>query len=337
MRWPSRLFVLLLAVGMLWAGVGLAEEQNDVEVHWGTDRLVEYRVGELPIILVIPHDGSRSPGDIPNRTRGIRGADRHAMAYGLRVYELLHERTGRRPHLVICHLHRRKVDVNRDVDEAAQGSEAAERTWSEFHGFIEQAKEKVAEAHEHGHLFDLHTMGRSAAVEIGHLLTRARLNADDDELNTDANRRRTSLRALVERSPLDLADLVRGPKSIGALLEERDIPTIPSPERPAPTGAFYSGGYITQRHGSHRGGTVDATQVEGNRTRLNNAEYREKFSQALAESILEFMKEHYDLEVQVDAEARGNVLPEPQQLVCLLVLTAVIEGRRHRGKFRRQE
>ena len=68
------------------------------------------------------------------------------------VASRLEELLGARPHLVICHLDRDFVDVNRPVGEGAQGDETAEAVWNDFHGYVRQAAETVGR----GILFDIH-------------------------------------------------------------------------------------------------------------------------------------------------------------------------------------
>ena len=48
-----------------------------------------------------------------------------------------------RPHVVRCHLHRSKVDANRDLGEAAFGNADAGLAWKEYHDFIDKAKRSI--------------------------------------------------------------------------------------------------------------------------------------------------------------------------------------------------
>ena len=48
-----------------------------------------------------------------------------------------------------------------------------------------------------------------------------------------------------------LEDLVRGPNSIGAFLQNANYDSVPSPTNKDPTGGdYYSGGYNTKRYGN---------------------------------------------------------------------------------------
>ena len=69
---------------------------------------------------------------------------------------------GRCPWMVINHLHRSKLDANRNVSEATGGDANAEVAWRAFHNFTTRAQEKVAAVHGDdgsaikGILFDVH-------------------------------------------------------------------------------------------------------------------------------------------------------------------------------------
>ena len=91
-----------------------------------------------------PHGGDLLPTEIPDRTFGVTGADRTTKELTLAVRDAFLEQTGLAPHVIISHLHRRKLDPNREILEAAQGSPFAENAWSEFQDFIELARETVA-------------------------------------------------------------------------------------------------------------------------------------------------------------------------------------------------
>lgn len=90
--------------------------------------------------------------------------------------------------------------------------------------------------------------------------------------------------------------LIRGPGSLGAMLADRGVPSVPSPADPDPGDAPYvPGGYnTTARHGSRAGGTVDGMQLElhfpGVRDDVVN---RRAFGAALAASVELYMLRHY--------------------------------------------
>ena len=44
------------------------------------------------------------------------------------------------PHIIICHLHKSKVNVDSDLANAAFGKDRAAVAWREYHKFIDMAK-----------------------------------------------------------------------------------------------------------------------------------------------------------------------------------------------------
>lgn len=284
------------------AGTSLPAATPFVEqTSFGRLNYTESVTGDLPIILTAPHGGTERPAEIPDRTYGSVLADANTEDVLRQVSLALLEKTGKRPHRVISHLHRIKLDANREIVEAAQGSPIAEQAWTEYHGFIEEAKRRLLTASAFGLLIDLH--GHAHAVprlELGYLLTDAELNLSDNTLSQPIYPNRTSIRALAARTTAPFVDLLRGPTSLGALMAARGYPSLPSPADPFPLGDdYFNGGYTTDRHGSRVSGAVDAIQIEANFAGVRDtAANRVLYAQALAESLLTFIERHYGVRLR---------------------------------------
>ena len=271
------------------------------QTTFGRLNYIEYVTGDLPIILSAPHGGTQRPTDIPDRTYGSVLADSNTEDVLRQVSLALIEKTGKRPHRVVCHLHRIKLDANREIVEAAQGSPIAELAWSEYHGFLEEAKRRLLVTSAFGLLIDLHGHAHAAPrLELGYLLTDAELNLSDSTLSQATYAGRTSIRALASRTTAPFVDLLRGPASLGALMASRGYSSLPSPADPFPLGDdYFNGGYTTDRHGSRLSGAVDAIQIEANFAGVRDtAANRVAYAQALAESLLTFMERHYGVRLR---------------------------------------
>jgi hypothetical protein len=109
----------------------------------GLNSYIEWIPGELPLVLSAPHGGTLLPTDIPDRTSGTTTRDLNTEELAREVADQFLARYGKRPHLIICRLSRRKLDANREIVEAAAGNPDAERAWREYHGFIEAAAAEV--------------------------------------------------------------------------------------------------------------------------------------------------------------------------------------------------
>lgn len=289
----ARALVFLVIV----CAVSLRAEQP-LRTQFGAQEYIEYQPGTLPLIIAAPHGGTLRPDGLPDRTFGRLAQDSFTQELAREIADTLQKQYGARPHLVICRLHRMKVDCNRELTEAAQGDPVAERAWNDFQGFIKEAKQAVQKQHGHGLFIDLHGHRHpEARVELGYLLTRDDLAAPDAELNTEERyAKKSSFPRLAQSTTASFADLVRGGTSLGAFLETRGFPSIPSPVSAAPKQGeeYFHGGYNTSTHGSKDGGMICGLQIEcpfkGVRDRAEN---RSRFAIALGQSLGQWWRAHY--------------------------------------------
>lgn len=128
------------------------------QAYFGANNYIEYLAGNLPLIISVPHGGILLPAGIPDRDcDGCSYArDINTQELARAVYEAVHDQTGCWPHVIINRLHRRKLDANRDLPEAADGNPQAELAWTEFHQYIDAAKEATQLQFNKGFYIDLH-------------------------------------------------------------------------------------------------------------------------------------------------------------------------------------
>lgn len=269
--------------------------------YTGRNGYNHYEPGSFPIILSVPHDGTLTPDELPDRKgENANVRDIYALDLANRIASALEELTGERPHLIANNLRRGKVEPNREVGDGAQGHRLAERAWYEYHNWIDLAKHIVTRDHGKGFYVDIHGHAHAIARnEIGYLLTSTDLANPDAILNQVPFIDKSSVANLARQNPAQFANLIRGPASLGDMLVKRGYPSIPSSSDPAPNGTpYFNGGYSTGRHGSRNGGTIDGLQIEtpGPGVR-NNAALRTAAGRAFAEALVEFMKLHYGFEL----------------------------------------
>lgn len=276
------------------------------ERYLGRRGYVEYVPGTLPLILAAPHGGDRTPDDeIPDRTGGTTVTDTNTLPLAEEMAEALEALTGERPHLIISHLRRTKLDPNREIGEAAEGNVFAEHAWREYHDFIGRARESVTASAGAGLFLDIHGHGHPIPrVELGYLLSAAALALPDEALDTLV--RSSSVRHLVEAGTTTLSTIVRGPASLGSLMEAAGIPAVPSGADPHPGfDPYFSGGYSTRVHGSRDGGSVSAIQLEHHRPGLRDtAANRRAYASALAPVLMNFMAHHLPAGGTLSSEAQ---------------------------------
>jgi hypothetical protein len=260
-----------------------------------TDPDIEVHEGDLPIILSAPHGGHLTPDEIPDRTTGRNGRDVGTRELTLELADALEDLTGQRPIVVINNLHRKKLDANREIVEAAEGDPRAEAAWQAYHSAIEEARAEVVDRHEAGLFLDVHGHDHpNDWLELGYLLDNDDLDASDAELDGATYADGTSVAELVDRSGRPLSAIVRGAVSFGALMEDRGYPSVPSPETPSPgEEAFYNGGHNTERYGSLDGGTVSGFQLEYAGVMREPAGAREQTAADTAGALVAWMRALY--------------------------------------------
>jgi hypothetical protein len=256
---------------------------------------VEYLPGDTPLVLLAPHGGAERPSQVRDRREGVKLADSRTRELTLELASAFEEQTGRRPHVILCHLHRSKLDVNRDQAEAAQGDAGALQAWRAWHTFVEEASVTVVRAHGHGLIIDVHGQSHDEGwVEWGYALTSRQLALDDGELAVGERPLGSTVDALARRHGGARAALVRGPQSLGGLAHTAGYKSVPSPAHPHPDGGrYFNGGYNVRRHGSRAEGSIDAVQMEVPRHLRLEAPDRRRFASDVAGCLVKYLVRWY--------------------------------------------
>ncbi len=277
--------------------------------YFGREGYVEYAPGTLPLVLSAGHGGALRPDEIPDRRYGVLVGDAATIDLARRVAAEIDRIMGEAPHVVYSHLHRRKLDPNRELAEAAQGSRAAELAWTEYHGWIEQARAEVERTRGRGLYLDIHGHAHPIArVELGYLLSSQTLALSDAALDGPGAGRESSIRELWAESGARFSSILRGPESFGGLLQARGVRAVPGPADPSPGGhPYFRGGYSTRRHGSAlEGEVVSAIQLEHPFQGVReSAEARAEYARRLADAVRQYMRSFYGPS-QAEGEGAGR-------------------------------
>jgi len=316
---PGLLAVALLASLPCSAAPPTAQDQTTPSpgtTIWGAEGYIEYVVGNAPLVVSSGHGGYLTPSSIPDRTWGVTGRDLWTQETARAVTEAIIARTGRRPHLIISHLARIKLDPNRAEEEAAQGDPTAQKAWAEFHAFIDQARNQITSQHGLGMYVDIHGHAHSEGwIEFGYLLTNSQLALSNAALSDSKLISASSYRALSARPGVSFPAALRGRSSLGGLLQSAGYKSVPSPAHPdAGGGNYFRGGYNTNRHGSRIDGTVDGVQIELPISARDKASTRSVFADALASALDSFFRRFHGLDLShgpiVGVRASSGTLPE---------------------------
>ncbi|XP_030303692.1 uncharacterized protein LOC115598093 [Calypte anna] len=286
------------------------------EIIFGHNNFTEYQVGNMNLILSVPHGGSMEPKDIPDREAGCwdektsscifchecplgsiknskkckvsTNQDRYTIEVARALAEEIKNITnGFFPHIIINHLQRFKMDANRDKAEASFGIPQAEHAWEEYMGFLTAAKSRMTG----GLILDIHGQAHPEQwIELGYTLSKTSLNSGIYSASFSSISHLASQLVNVSAETL-----VAGNRSLGNYIEEQkhSYVCVPSPSNPSPNnGSYYAGGYIVKTFGSQSSGTVDAIQLELPQW-VRAAEERSRFCKALARAVMKFWQTNY--------------------------------------------
>jgi len=263
--------------------------------YTGAGGYIEYLAGDAPVILAAAHGGGLTPPEMAERGCGVTVRDLNTRELARAMQASYLARTGRRPHVVLNHLARSRLDANRDSAEATCGDPRALVAWREWHAFLGVARAAVLRDGGRGWFMDVH--GHAHAVprlELGYMLSDAELALSDAALDAEpAHERGSSIRILSERDAgRGFAALLRGPASLGALYAAEGFAAVPSPEAPGPGDApYFDGGYNTLRYGCRAGGLLCGVQLEAHYAGVRDSEAnRTRFAEATARVLERYLE-----------------------------------------------
>lgn len=286
-----------LLLAFLFVFTNTSAQYSAGQSYFDSNSYIEYIAGNLPIILTAAHGGYQEPAAIPNRncTGCSYLRDAYTQELTRELKDALFARTGCYPHVIVNLLHRKKLDANRVITDAADGDPIGETAWQRYHDFIDSAKNRINQTFGKGLYLDMHGHAHTVQrLELGYLISKFNLQQADSFLNNYPN---SSIHHLTANNlnAYSKAALIRGPKSFGTLCEDKGYPAIPSSNQPFPVASepYFSGGYNTDRHGSKSGGTIDGIQIECHSTLRFNTSDRQDFADSLAGVILDYLMQHY--------------------------------------------
>ena len=274
------------------------QQSNEKSINqW--DDFVEFRKGNIPLIIVAPHGGDLKPKWIENRDcqGSVITKDLYTLDIAFQIENELNN-MGYQPFIVYAKIHRVKIDLNRSLQTSHCEDDTSNELWQLFHDQIFTFRKEVINDYNRGLLIDIHGHGHPIQrIELGYLLTSQKLRELSDN-KTSIQHNETSINSLIENHPKNkgLNELLFGDNALGSLLSNNGFPTVPSFTDQAPRSGepFFSGGTNTKEYGSKHQEGVDAIQLELNRNGLRqDSEDRERFSKVFTKILIDYMKFHY--------------------------------------------
>ncbi|NGM61309.1 hypothetical protein G5B30_05185 [Sphingobacterium sp. SGG-5] len=313
---------------------------------YGYKNYVKLVVGDakVPLLLGIPHDGvGKGTPEIP--VTGTTGRDINTKPLALAIAKLFKKDTGLQPWIVLNEISRKRVEPNtyiEDVDARYGTDSEARKTYDSYHELMLLARTTMAAhlANTQGGLFiDVHGHAHRYAYEqeeeytsivtgkkissryvdqsdLGYGLAAAALREPDATLDTYADQ--STIAGLAQaHAAVPFSALLRGPYSLGALLQAEGVVSVPGNVLPAPeldswkfgvntagnpkSRPYFNGGFLTRRYGTAKEGktigfadNISAVQIETpGITVRNNPTIIARSSHKFKRAIIQYLNHWY--------------------------------------------
>lgn len=243
------------------------------------DDLLLIHQGDLPIVISAPHGGRLKMSKVPERQgEGLpkgssgffSGRDSGTEELALQLVHQLEIRFQAKPSYVISRVHRQYVDFNRPVAIAVE-HEAPRVIYDQYHDSLREFCRRIR--HEtpdgRGLLIDIHGQGSSPVTVYR---------------GTKNGLTVSNLRSLFGEAAHE------GPASLFGMLKHQGWTVHPDPHNGREQSGF-TGGYIVQAYGSHRGDGIDAVQLEFGST-YRMAAAREQTASQLADAVVLYARRY---------------------------------------------
>ena len=263
---------------------------------------ISYRVGNTPIIITVPHDGTLTPSTFPNRTGSSARAENTRKVAEQFAYFFNANSNGLYPHIIYNNISRSKLDPDLNQMDGAQGNSYANLSYGTYHSFLQTAVDSVEAYFDAGILLNLVEHNHSnQIVELGYLLSASDLDLTNLQLNSYSAQ--SSVSQIADISTSSFAEVIRGYNSLGTLIVGRSYTSndvtysfeaVPTLDNPTIGSTDYSsGGYTIAQYGSSNGGKINgidvATPFAGFR---DNANAYRALAVILEESVKIFYQEN---------------------------------------------
>jgi len=227
---------------------------------------VQYRVGNTPVIITVPHDGTLVPSTMNDRTGNTaRAINTRKVAEQFAVF-FNSNSNGLFPHIIYNNVSRTKLDPDTSLTDGAQGNSYASLSYGTYHSYLQTAIDSVEAHFDSGILLNLVEHDHSVQqFELGYLLSANNFNLSNSALNSYSSQ--SSINQMASISAATFSEVVRGYSSFGNLLfgssyNGYNFSVVPTLDNPSPgTNPYTSGGYTLETYGSSDSGKINAIEV----------------------------------------------------------------------------
>ncbi len=118
---------------------------------------IEFKQGNIPLIISVPHGGTSKCSFIPKRSSGIFGIDKGTIQFTIDLIEKFEILDSKSPSYIISKIHRSKIDLNRGKDDAYnQNSLFAREIYTFYHNKIRDLILNNLRIYNYSLLIDIH-------------------------------------------------------------------------------------------------------------------------------------------------------------------------------------
>lgn len=286
-------FIKLTLLLFLISGFAYAQKWEVGKTYTDDEKWTEFIVGDLPLIISVPHGGAVT---LPDALRDCKGAvtvtDSRTIELAKEIEKAFVAKYNARPFIIISNISRKNVDQNRDMAEGTCGNKAMEKPWNQFHDYIDTALALATKKFGKAIYIDLHGHGHTKQrLEVGYLLKAEELRALDAKDNKQVAKSSVA-NLLASDKNLDFEQLLVGPNAFGTLMAQQGIDAVPSKQDKAPLedDKYFNGGYNTVRYTSNKYPNVFGWQIESHYKGVRDAEGRPAFAKAFVDVMGSYFK-----------------------------------------------
>ncbi len=266
-------------------------------IQYSVKNHIRYCKGDIPLIFSTPHGGEIEPDDIVDRTTGVFDLDDYTLELTEDIINEFYRQIGKIPYVIIGEISRKKVDLNRQRDEAYE-DEKAKIIYDEFHSLIQKSEKEIDSEFGKGLYIDIHGQSHPKGyLEFGYLLVNDVLKLQDNYLLEYQDK--SSIKTLSKFSSECFLHQLKGTHSLGTLMCNEGYDSIPSVKLPYATDEnYFEGAYDTIRYGSLEDGNISGIQIEFPYANIRDTkEHRQKCAKFFVKAIIKFMKIHFDIKL----------------------------------------
>ncbi len=270
------------------------------EVHFDDGEWTEVIVGDIPLVITVPHGGTKRPKGMADRTckdnagRIVRGTDSYTVEVAHYIQDAFVKKYNKRPYMVINHVARRKVDQNRALKYVC-GDPKGEEAWYNFHDAADAALDHAEKQFGYALYIDLHGHGHlNQRLELGYSLGRKDLEKAYKKEDLEKYAAKSSMANYLKKNPdADIWELLFGENAFGTLVNNQGVPATPAKQDPHPVAgeAFFNGGYNTRRYTSADNPNVFGFQIEMHYRKARDSRANTTiFAESVAKAYFDFVE-----------------------------------------------